>query len=103
MNKLIQRSFLNALGTAAYVTAVALIMFNGNKLFGVKDTAVTPIAVLMLLVLSAGVTGSLVLGKPLLMFLNNQKSEAVKLFIYTLCWLALATIILFVVMASMHK
>jgi SNF family Na+-dependent transporter len=103
MNKLIQRSFLNVLGVVAYVSGVALIMSNGNKIFGEKDTAVTPIAALMLFVLSAAVTGSLVIGKPLLMYLNNQKSEAVKLFIYTLCWLALATIVLFVVMASMNK
>jgi hypothetical protein len=103
MNKLIQRSFLNVLGVVAYVTVVALVMSNGNKIFGVKDTAVTPVAALMLFVLSAAVTGSLVVGKPLLMYLNNQKNEAVKLFIYTLCWLALATIILFVVMASMNR
>ena len=103
VNKLIQRSFLNVLGVVAYVCVVALVMANGNRIFGVKDTAVTPIAALMLFVLSAAVTGSLVVGKPLLMYLNNQKNEAVKLFIYTLCWLALATITVFVIMAVMHK
>lgn len=103
MNKLVQRSFLNALGTVAYVTVVALIMSNGNKIFGVKDTTLTPIAVLMLFVLSAAITASLVAGKPVLMYLNNQKNEAVRLFIYTLCWLALVTVVLFAVMAIMHK
>jgi hypothetical protein len=95
MNKLVQRSFLNALSTTAYVTVIATFLFNANKIFAPKDTAFAPMAALMLLVLSAAVTGSLVVGKPLLMFLNGQKSEAVKLFIYTVCWLALATIIFF--------
>ncbi|MDB4940449.1 MAG: hypothetical protein JWO40_874 [Candidatus Doudnabacteria bacterium] len=103
MNKLIQRSFLNALGTVAYVSLISIVMSNGNKIFGEKDTAITPIAVLMLFVLSAAITGSLVVGKPLLMYLNNEKNEAIKLFMYTVGWLALATIVLFVVMASMHR
>jgi len=95
MNKLIKRSFLNALGTTAYVVVVATFLFNASRIFAPKDTAFAPMAALMLLVLSAAVTGSLVLGKPLLMFLNGQKNEAVRLFIYTVCWLALATIIFF--------
>ena len=95
MNKLIQRSFLNALGTAAYVAVVATIMQNGEKIFGGKSSIVGPISFLMLFVLSASITSGLVLGKPFLMYLNNQKSEAVRLFIYTICWLAFAVVILF--------
>jgi len=97
MNKLIQRSLLNALGTIAYVTIVATIMQNGEKIFGNMDKTAAPIAFLTLFVLSASVTGGLVLGKPVLMYLNNQKSEAINLFIYTLCWLALAVIILLLI------
>ena len=96
MNKLIQRAFLNALGTTVYVTAIALFLGHASKIFGQKDSPFAPVAALMLLVLSAAVTGSLVVGKPMLMFLNGEKNEAVKLFIYTLCWLALATIIAFI-------
>ena len=33
MHKLIQRSLLNALGTIAYVSVVAIIMQNGEKIF----------------------------------------------------------------------
>jgi hypothetical protein len=98
-NGVIQRSFLNALGTVAYVSLISLVMSQGSKIFGEKDTAVTPIAALTLFVLSAAVTGGLVVGKPLLMYIENQKTEAVKLFIYTLCWLGLFAIILFTVMA----
>ncbi len=102
-NKLIQRSFLNAFGTVAYVSLISLVMSQGSKIFGEKDTAVTPIAALSLFVLSAAVTGSLVVGKPLLLYIENQKSDAVKLFIYTLCWLGLFTLSLFIFMAVMNN
>lgn len=97
MDKLIQRSFLNALGVTAYVAVIATIMQNGERIFGQVNQTLAPIAFLTLFVLSAAVTGSLVLGKPVLMYLDNQKSEAVKLFLYTLGWLALAVVILLTV------
>jgi len=95
MNKLVQRSFLNALGTALYIIVVATVLFNSNKIFEQKDNAFTPMAALMLFVLSAAITGSLVIGKPVLMYLDGQKKEGVKLFMYTVGWLALGTLILF--------
>jgi len=95
MNKLLQRSFLNALGTAVYVTVVGTILWNNNKILEPKDNAFTPIAALMLFILSAAITGSLVIGKPMLMYIDGQKKEGVKLFIYTVCWLALGTVIIF--------
>lgn len=97
MNTLIQRSFLNALGTVAYVAVVATLMSNGEKIFGQMSDILGPITILTLFVLSAAVTSSLVLGKPILMYLNNQKNDAVRLFIYTLGWLALAIIILMII------
>ena len=97
MNKLIQRSLLNALGVSAYVAVIATIMRNAQKIFGNKpDTVFAPIFVLMLFVLSAAITGGLVLGKPLLMYLNNEKNEAIKLFGYTLSWLAFFTVIMLI-------
>lgn len=94
MNNLIQRSFLNALGTIAYVSVVATIMQNGEKIFNNMNQATAPIAFLTMFVLSAAVTGGLVVGKPILMYFNNQKSEAVRLFIYTLGWLFLGVTVL---------
>src|SRR6185295_17393679 len=93
MNKLMQRGFLNALGTVAYVTLVATIMHSAQKIFRPEDTVFAPMAVLTLFVLSAAVTGGLVLGKPTLMYLNDQKKDAIKLFLYTIGWLAVATVI----------
>lgn len=97
MKNLILRSFLNALGVSAYVAVVATVMQNGEKIFGKFNQIIGPIAFLMLFVLSAGITGGLVVGKPLLLYFDNRKSEAVRLFIYTLCWLALGVVILLLV------
>lgn len=95
MNKLISRSFLNALGTAVYIAVIATVLQNGDKLFRQMDNWSSPIAFLMLLVLSAAITASLVLGKPILMYMDGNKQEAVKMFLYTLGWLAVGVVILF--------
>lgn len=101
MNKLIPRSLLNAAATVTYITIVALIMQNVQRIFGQqKDTLLDPIAALTLFVLSAAITASLVLGKPVLLFLDGNKHEAIKLFLYTLGWLALMLIILVLAMFS---
>ncbi len=96
MSKLIQRSLLNALGTITYVSVVVTVMRNGEKIFQNINQSLAPIAFLTLFVLSAAVTGGLVLGKPVMLYLNNQKSDAIKMFIYTLCWLGLAVVILLI-------
>ena len=102
MNKLAQNGFLNALATILYVTIVATIMQNGERIFGnVDDNMFAPIAFLTLFVLSAAITGSLVIGKPSLMYLNGQKTEAVKLFLHTISWLAVFTVTIFVLIWAM--
>ncbi len=97
MNKLIKRGFLNALGTGAYVAIIVTIVFNGEKMFGSINSALAPIAVLLLFITSATITGSLVLGKPLLMYIDGQKKEAVHLLLYTIGWLALGLIALSII------
>jgi hypothetical protein len=84
----------------AYVSLVAAIMNNGSRWFGVKDTFLTPVAVLMLFVLSATVTGTLVLGRPILLYLDGKKKEALQFFGYTVGWLFLITVIAFAFMLS---
>lgn len=64
--KIIKNSFLLALGEAVYITLVALLMFSIQKLFGEKPDPViiAPIAFLLLLVISAAISGALIFGKP---------------------------------------
>lgn len=83
-NSLIKRAIGDALGTALYVFLVSQIMINGEKIFGeVKDTFFAPMVFLLLFLFSALVTGYLVLGKPIMMYLDGQKKEALKLLFYT--------------------
>jgi len=84
--------FLSALGVVIYVVLVALLMMNGDAIFGTAQTVVAPIAVLLLFVLSAAVVGALILGKPLMMYLDGEKKDAVKMFIRTVLWLVVFTL-----------
>ena len=92
---LIIYGFVHSLGVLIYISLLAWFLFNGEQFFGQKKTFLIPVAMLMLLVLSAAITGALVLGKPILLYLDNQKSDALKLFFYTIGWLAIMAILLF--------
>lgn len=97
-NNLITRALIHSLGVLIYVVLIALFMFNGKNIFGKEDNFLMPTFMLLLFVISAAITGALVLGKPILMYLDNQKADAVKLFFYTIGWLAVITILVLVIL-----
>jgi hypothetical protein len=100
MKKLIKNSLLTALATVIYVTGVAWFMTNAEKgFFGDEKTIWVPIAMLLLFVVSAGVTGSLVLGQPVMLYLDGKKREAVKQLGLTLAWLLVILILIFIGLA----
>ncbi|MDQ7814676.1 MAG: hypothetical protein RDU25_02665 [Patescibacteria group bacterium] len=92
---------LNASATALYVACVAMFMSYTSVIFGgvEEKTPLIPFAMLLLFVLSAGVTGSLVVGRPILWYLDGKKKEAVSLFIITLGLLFLITCFAFATLA----
>ncbi len=82
--KLFKRGALDSLGTTIYIFLVALFMNNASSIFGQKDNKlVTPMVVLLLFLFSALVTGSLILGKPVMLYLDGEKKQAIKLLFYT--------------------
>ena len=83
------KSFINALGVLAYISGVALIMFNMEHAFDNEPSFLVPVLMLLLFVTSAAITGSLVLGKPVMLYLDNQKKEALVFLVYTLAWLVI--------------
>ncbi len=89
-------SLLNAVGVAVYIIGISFILRNGDKIFGKMDNFLAPVAFLLLFVLSAAITGMLVLGRPLLLYFENRKSEAIKMFFYTIGWLFLITLVVFI-------
>lgn len=94
---LIQQSFLHAAGVFFYTMLVASILMNGEKLFGQMRNVYGPVAFLMLFVISATIVGLLVLAKPVMLYISGDKAEGVKFLSYTVGWLCLITIVMFLV------
>ena len=84
----ILKSFIHAAGTFMYICGVALIFFNAQKIFGETKSFLIPVMMLTLFVLSASITGLLVLGRPMWLYLDGHKKEAVTFLFATLGWLA---------------
>ena len=85
--KLVKYGLVHALGEAAYIVLVALFMRYANRYFGQGPNILGIAAFLMIFVLSAAVSGALILGKPILLYLDNKKKEAIELFGITLGWI----------------
>lgn len=81
-------SFLQALGLFVYCTAVAMLIWNGNKLFGsVAVNPIGPMLFLTLFVTSALICALIVGAYPFILFWDKKKTkEAVKLVVYTALW-----------------
>ncbi len=81
-----RQAFVNAGLTALYIAFVASFLFYVPPIFlGNKpDTVFAPIVMLMLFVFSAAITASLMLGKPILWYIDGKKREAVQLLFSTL-------------------
>ena len=83
-NYLVKLATANALGTALYVFLISQLMTHSEQLFGkIENNLLAPTVFLLLFVFSALFTGYLVLGKPVMMYIDGQKKEAVRLLFYT--------------------
>src|SRR3989344_3983444 len=93
---LIKRAFIDSLGTAVYISLVIVLIFSLRILPEPEDLIIVPIAMLLLFVCSAAITGFLVFGKPAMLYVDGKKKEAVYLLGYTIGMLVLITIIAFI-------
>ena len=89
--KLFLYGLTNSLGVLIYTAAVAWFMFNAKDFFGSAPSFLGPTVFLMTFVISATIVGLLVLGRPIYLYLNNYKSEAIRLLIYTVVLLIILT------------
>jgi hypothetical protein len=87
---LIKHSFLNALATTVYVLLLSMIMSRLENVVDRVGEPFAPMVFLLLFILSAAVTGSLVVGRPIMMYMAGEKADAIRLFVYTLGWLLVA-------------
>ena len=85
MKSILKSAVTNSIATALYIVLVAMFLFYaGNNQFGGSQSVLIPIFMLMLFVFSAALTGTLILGKPVLLYLEGKKKEAVTMIAYTL-------------------
>jgi hypothetical protein len=101
--QIIKQGFLHALGTALYISLIALGIYYGSRHFPDGNSAFGPIAFLMLFVVSAAITGLLVVAKPLMWYLDGNKAPAFKLLIWTIGWLAFFTVVSFILVLMTLK
>jgi hypothetical protein len=97
-DKIVKYSLMHALGVLVYIFLISLLMINGDKLFGEVEGFVGMMGFLLLFVFSATVVGGLVLGKPLMLYLDKDRKEATQMLFYTVGWLLILTVAVFVVM-----
>ena len=103
MEKIIKRAFIDAIGTAAYIILVVLILFSLQIFASKEDNIIIPIAMLLLFVCSVAITGFLVFGKPVMLYLDGKKKEGVSLLGYTIGILFLITIIVFIFLIAYYS
>lgn len=93
-SKLILLSLLHSLGVVAYSTLVGWFMFSSSSIFGNAGAVWGPVAGLMLFVVSALIVGLLIFARPVYMYLEGQKKDAVLLLLFTACWLVICTVMI---------
>ena len=99
MKEITKYSLIGSLGTAAYVILVVLLIYSlGNAFPGDTKTIFIPITMLMLFVFSAALTGTLVFGKPIALFLEGKKKDALALLGMTMTILLTITLLSLAIM-----
>lgn len=99
MTKLMRYGFLHSLGVVIYVILVASLMSRAENWFGQMNGAFGAAAFLLLFVFSATFVAGLVLGKPLLLYIEGNKKNALTLLFYTVGGLFLWLVLFFIILA----
>lgn len=90
--------FYNASFAIAYIIGIVTLASFAPTLFGSqKDNILMPMGMLALLVLSVAVMAYLFFYQPVIMLLDGERTNAVKLFLQTVGVFAIGTGIIFVI------
>jgi len=82
-SKLWTIAFLQATGLAVYCSLVALLIWNGNTLFGKITDFRGPLLFLIIFVTSALISGILTLLYPFLLWQKKESVKGVRVIVYT--------------------
>lgn len=94
------QAFLHSLGVVAYIIVVSCLMFNVERIFGgQEDTVLAPVAFLLLFTLSAAIVGLLVFGRPVMLYLDGKKKEAMNFAGTTVGFLFIEALFVFIILA----
>ncbi len=100
---IIKCGLMNAVGVFIYTSCVVFVMTNIEKVISGTPGVLGAVMMLLLFVLSATVVGALVLGKPILLYFENKKQEALSLFLATTGWLFIIILVVFVILLATHS
>lgn len=100
-NPLLIKTLRNTTLAAVYIFGVSQLMQHGDRFFGKMNSALAPFALLLLFCLSAAVVGGLVFGQSVYLFLDNKKEESVLAAFYSVGWLALITVLGFILLVAL--
>jgi len=98
MGKALKESFIYSFLVGVYITLVAIFMTYAKNIFNGGDSALKGFAILTLFALSALVVGGLLLGKPIMTYLDGKKKEAVFNLIGSGIWLLIFWVVALLVL-----
>lgn len=95
--KIFLMGLLSALGMLIYVFLVALFFDNAERILGKMPGVLGSVTFLLLFVFSAAVSAILMFGRPVYLFLNGFKKEAIWQVVGNLGWVFILLIIILAV------
>ena len=98
MKNIKKTAFINAAGTVLYVAVVASFIVYAPKFESGPISVFVPMAMLLLFIFSAALTGFLIFGRPILWYLDGNKKEALSLLAWTLAIFLVITLAVFVLL-----
>lgn len=96
----------NALGVTAYVSLVATIIINGDRLFGNLPEQYAWLGILLfllILVASAAITGTLVFGRSVWLYIEGHKQQSLMTLVSTISWLVVMIVIVVTALALINR
>ena len=93
--KIIKTALLNAVATTIYIIGVVTLMSYASSSGINGPELLAGVVMLLLFVISAAVTSLLVFGRPVLWYLDGKKKEALSLLGYTLGFLFIIAVLIF--------
>ncbi len=103
-SKLVLRGIIQAIGVFAYIFLLSAFMYKANNWLGGDDQElIAPILALLIFVFSALITGSLVLAKPIMLYIDGQKKDGIKLLFYTGASILVLIFFVFLILLFLNK